>query len=302
MCLTVVGGFIDDKTLNDDIWVQPTSDQGWKQLTKLPERRRNVTFCQTRDGFLVVGGTAGGNKGCNHCHHFVAKSREWKRLADMITGRGGVAAVLLGDDVFVIGGAVGHIEGIKILSNCESISLSSNKWSTHPPMRQGIVRPISVPINTTIYVLLVDDPINKENQEGNARTLQILNTMTSEWSYGAPLPDDVGETWGASAVAINDTMLVAGGEDSICVQYVCKTNIWVTLKGPELVHHCGSLVVHDDKVLIVGGMCIGNDEWERHIETEEYELESNTWKVSDTKMPVGLSSHCAVLLDIATGN
>ena len=301
MCLAAACGHIDDVTPNTVIWVQARSGQGWKQLTTLPEFRSNVTVCQTKDGFLVVGGTIGG-KACNHCHHFIAQSREWKRLADMVTARHGAAAVLLGDDVFVIGGAVGVGEEMEILSHCESIRLSSNTWSTHPPMRQGMLLPISVPINTTIYVLFNDHPYNKVNQVGGERSLQLLDTTTSRWSHGAPLPDDVGKTLGAGAVAINDTVLVAGGEDRICVQYLCHTNTWVSLKGPELIHFYGSLVVHNDKVLLLGGRWEANEGWEYHKECEEYDEDSDSWKASDSKLPVGLDGHQAVLLDIATGN
>ena len=61
---------------------------------------------------------------------------------------------------------MGWNEERQILSHCESIRLSNNTWSTHPPMRQGMMRPIAVPINTTIYVLFEDGPDNKVNQVG----------------------------------------------------------------------------------------------------------------------------------------
>ena len=85
------------------------------------------------------------------------------------------------------------------------------------------------------------------------------------------------------------------------MQYYCHINIWVSLKGPELIHHCGSLVVHNDKVLLLVGAWKANEGWEEHKECKEYDEESNLWKVSDTKLPVGLFSHQAVL-DDATGN
>ena len=300
--LAIVGGQTKDN-FNTTCYLRKRSGCEWKKpLTQIPEALNESSICETDDGFLMVGGHIN-NQSSSHCHQFYTKTISWKRMADMPCSRHCTAAIRFAKKVYVLGGVVrlDSERKFSIADYCHSIDLHSNTWRRHKRMKQGMVYPISVPINSCIYVLFNDDEVaNRSIVTGNKLTLQMYDIETRKWSYGASLPYGVGRTWGASAIAINDTMLVAGGVDRICAQYLPATNTWIKMNRMNLQHHYGCLSVHRDTVLLLGGQyhdgMAGKPKMSKAV--EEYDLGKDHWKVSDIKLPLGLCLHHSVLLDL----
>ena len=94
----------------------------------------------------------------------------------------------------------------------------------------------------------------------------------------------------ASMISVNNQLLVAGGWKKVCAWYTPSTDTWCMGQKPKEWHHYGSLVYHDNTILLLGDTSEdGTDA------VEEY---SGTWSVIDIKMPKNLRNHHAVVLDM----
>ena len=129
----------------------------------------------------------------------------------MPTARSGVSSMSLGEDIFVIGGAVSRDGEWVPVDNVECVSINENKWTILKHMLQGMFFPITTVIDNYIYVLFNDDDDNKVTQQGSIRTLQRYHHISQRWSSVNPLPDSVSWTVGAQGTRTGGSMYVVGG-------------------------------------------------------------------------------------------
>ena len=198
--LVILGGAAEDLETQDKCRILDKRGKNWKVLTKLPEKLSAISVCQTDDGFVISGGRNEDLANVSSCYQFVASTRVWKRLADLLTARFGAASMMIEGCVYIIGGAErqsGNGEQVPV-NYCQSLNLNGNVWNKHIPMLQGMAYPIAVAINGIIFVIFSDQGLNKGFKFGDRKTLQMYNSQTNEWSYGEALPDDVERTAGAS--------------------------------------------------------------------------------------------------------
>ena len=90
-----------------------------------------------------------------------------------------------------------------------------------------------------------------------------------------------------------DKLCVAGGLKKICTLYDPTADVWTTMKQPVHVHRYGTLVYHNNKLLLLGGSWTDSTD-----EVEEHNVEDDTWSVCAYKMPAKLYSHHGLVLDL----
>ncbi len=253
-------------------------------------------MCGTSDGLMCIGGHDG-KKCVSACQRYRTTTGRWQQCAPMPTPRQAAAAVLIQDHVYVMGGVV-EVDGEWQSTTCtEAYSLSEDVWEKKTPMKQGMIAPISAGVGNTICVLY-----NDNHKYSVTRTLQLYNAVNDQWRFGASLPDTMGRTFGARAVGLDDSCLVAGGPDNLCARYMIRTNRWEELTPPHHMHHYGSLILHAGEVLIMGGVSdIEEDDDGYGLPSdivESFDVSQNTWSVCTWRMPQKLWLHHAVLLPV----
>ena len=94
------------------------------------------------------------------------------------------------------------------------------------------------------YVYLLDTERTKK--------LLVLDLARKMWNALASLPLD-GSCARASMAALNGKLGVVGGPDKICAWYNPPTGSWSIDQTVNKVHRNGSLLVHGNTLLILGG-------------------------------------------------
>ena len=217
----------------------------------------------------------------------------------MQTARAASASLMLGDDVYILGGIVKPGEEWQPIPNCDRLDIEQNEWTACSSMLRGMMWPLAVGLGNRILVLFHEHPYNKMKRRKKERTLQEYDPDTSQWTMKMPLPETIGLTDGARTVALGDSMFVAGGAEKICVKYTPSTNQWTALALPRCLHIGGALALYNGHVLLLGGKEWNEKEKRQYRSNlvEEYDTKSSVWKDSDIQLPRCLSRHAVFMLD-----
>ena len=181
--------------------------------------------------------------------------------------------------------------------------LSKRNWRTLPDMLQGMSDPVVGCIKNCVYVI---SPVHSEHEfekRGCQIPVQCFDTLTSKWSFKAPLPRGVTRIAGACAVALAGMLYVVGQE--LCLRYNPSENTWTVLEQPVESHTCCAAMVLNNKIIICGGtkgstFCPYYETWsyispKNMSDTiEEYDPSTNTWRRLPVKLPMKLESHFVV--------
>ena len=92
-----------------------------------------------------------------------------------------------------------------------------------------------------------------------------------------------------SIAAGNGRLYAAGGQMMFCWQYSISTDSWVKLSSPSLTHYGGTLLFHQNSLLLLGG----NSE-----NVEGYSVEADIWAVAPYKLQKKLAGHFAFMMDL----
>ena len=156
-------------------------------------------------------------------------------------------------------------------------------------------------------------PGNDELWEGGDIPFQCYDIASASWSMlaGPPIPD----TGGACAVAVreiqrksaasadesvqgvsdageeDESLYIVGGYEGVCVRYSPHTAQWTKLTPTTAQYWNGGAVsLSPGSITVCGGWCHGN----RSTNIETYDVTTNTWIQSQSKLPVPLKFHfCA---------
>ena len=113
-----------------------------------------------------------------------------------------------------------------------------------------------------------------------------LDSARKTWEQKQTLP--TGDYTDTRMASVQGQLLVAGGNKGTVAQYNPETGTWCTGNPPAFLHSNGALVVHQQRVFLMGGFT------EDHV--EEYNLETKCWSVCDVRVPKGLTNIYAMAL------
>ena len=129
----------------------------------------------------------------------------------------------------------------------------------------------------------------------SSKQLLRLDLKRTMWHRLASLPVDDQCNRVNMTVVNDDKLCVAGGRPNrICAWYSTATKTWSIGQALGSRHYHGSLLVHDNTLLILGG----RDPPHGTDEIEELNLADESWSVSNIKMPASLTFHHAMVLDV----
>ena len=266
--LVIVGGDISYRA-NRVCWKMNERRQ-LEKLTEIPydDLSRFHSVCPTDGGFIVTGG-----QNSDICYIYTAATMSWRRMREMLRKRDRHGSICIKGVLYVLGGVVSG----KWTDSVECLVLAENQWQTGHNLPQCVIYPKVAEINDRLYLL---DP--------NTRKLYQLDAVNKVWTERAPIPRcDIS----VSMTSVKGKLAVMGGQDRICALYDPTTDVWTEGQQPTYQHIFGSLVYHDDRLLM------GGASWYDTDAVEEYSLDDGTWSATDIKMPARLNRHYALVVD-----
>ena len=257
--LIIVGGQVD-QTVSDACWKVDQSD-AIVQFCDIPidELKAKHSVCKIPQGFVITGGV-----GSCLCIMFIASTKSWVRLQDILEDRQCHGSVCVNEVLYILGGYLGEYnEGRTYTSSVDSMVMKDGSWENGPDLPLVARFPKVSNCDESVYLLDAED----------SKKLFRLNVTTNVWHDLAPLP--VGKKChGVSMTVTNRRLLVAGGQSMICAWFNIDTNTWNTGAQPLREHEYGSLTYYNGKFLLLGGcFTCGSDE------VEMYDMEEDNWSL-----------------------
>ena len=242
----------------------------WEVFTEFPtgSQAHQSPVCLLVDGFAVM---CGGRKYDKNTK-YNAKTKTWFELPPTPVGLQNPSALLCSNSIYLLGG-VGK-------DSVYHLDLTTLKWHTDPPMLHKQNFPIATNLGDDIYV------VHNKLLNGNAdHTLQHYKKATNNWMYKSNLPDNAPSAYGSCLVSLKEDLYLVGGDNRICAQYTTTTNTWTLLSRPMNNHFTGPALVSDGTIYLFSG----GDAYQSDC-IEEYNIDTNQWKMSHMKLPRGLDN------------
>ena len=216
------------------------------------------------------------------CIMFIASTRSWLRMHDMLTMRQCHGTICAKQVLYVLGGFVGiYREDSKCTNSVDYMIMERGKWQKGPRLPFDVKFPKVSNLDDRIYLL-----------DQNTSQFLCLDIDKEVWHTLAPLPGD-GSCIGVSMTAARKQLFVAGGQNMFCSWYTSETNTWCNGQQPLREHRYAAFTYHHDKLVLLGGC---NQVGSGTDEVEEYNIEEDKWSLCSYKMPRMLHLHYAAVL------
>ena len=276
--MVVIVGGQEVNTVNNACWKVSQSNE-IEHLCDIPvdDLKIQASACVVPQGFVLTGG-----KGKRLCIMFIATKKLWVRLQNLIEQRHSHGSIYVKDVLYVLGGYIASSSDVST-DTVEMMMLRDGEWQNGPNLPNAVKFPKVSSIEEHLYLL----------DAHGSKELWYLDVDEEVWSKLAPLPVKT-SLRGVSMTSSRGRLFVAGGQKMVCAWFDPHTNTWCTGQQPLQQHKYGSLVYHDDKLLLLGGSF--NDGTD---EVEEYDIDNDTWSVCSYKMPRKLCSHHVLVLDLS---
>ena len=273
--VVIVGGQ-EGETVSDVCWKVDQSE-AIVQFCDIPiaDLETRCSVCKLPQGFVITGGA----DSCL-CIMFIASTKSWVRLQDILEERQCHGSVCVNEVLYVLGGYLG--EDNQHSNSVDSMVIKNGNWESGPNLPLVVKFPKVSNCHESVYLL---------DAEGSKKLFH-LDVTIDVWHELAPLPVEQG-CYGISMTSANSRLLVAGGENMICAWFSMDTNTWSTGKQPLREHDYGSLAHFNGKFLLLGGYFEGGTD-----EAEMYDIEEGNWTLCTYKMPRKRRLHHALLLKV----
>jgi N-acetylneuraminic acid mutarotase len=209
----------------------------------------------------------------------------WTAGAPMPTPRTEVAAAVLKDNIYVIGG---FDESSQVTDIVEVYNFTNNTWANAASLPEPLHHAAAAAYDGKIYVVGgYTAPWSPSNK------LFIYDPIQDKWQEGNPMPTARGAL---NVNFINGTLYAIGGSSDRPLNsneaYDPSKDIWTSKASmPTARHHAGSAVI-DGKIFVIGGRILGSSE---NISVNEaYDPEQDKWITNLAAMPSKRSGIAAI--------
>jgi N-acetylneuraminic acid mutarotase len=137
-------------------------------------------------------------------HQALAQDGTWAAQAPMSTARYGLAAGVLNNIFYAVGG-FNNETGAPMERTVEAFDPMANAWTTKAPMPSGRVLAAAGVVNGTLYVVGGTDFIGHM-----FATVEAYNPATDSWTSKAPMP---APRYGQAVAVVNGILYAIGGWD-----------------------------------------------------------------------------------------
>lgn len=175
----------------------------WTRVRSMPVALNHAAAAAWHDRLYVVGGYAdpdGLSKERALLLRYDPKTNRWKRLARAPSARGALAAAVVADRLYAVGGA----RGGQALATLEVYDLRKNRWTTGPPMAVPREHLAAAATSGSVYALA-----GRAAGQGNFATVERFDVRAGTWER---MPDMAKPRGGIAAAVVAGDVIVFGGE------------------------------------------------------------------------------------------
>ena len=258
----LVGGiadFEDDGTTADSLDTAERFDfrtGRYEELPPLPRALNHVTVVAADGDVYALGGLGDdfeALEATGESWRYDAGERRWEPIAPMPTPRGGAGAAVIGDRIYVAGGAADR----RSVGTLEAYDLETGRWSRLAPM--GVERDHHgvAALEGKLHA------VGGRRVEGSPMAdHERYDPATDDWER---LPDIPEATSGFGFVAHDGRLIAAGGEDlprrvltGSVWAYSPKSETWARLSSMSRPKHGFAMVEHSGRLwAFSGSRCSG---------------------------------------------
>lgn len=247
--IVVVGGFGASAEPVATVEMYDVTTDRWEARAPYPVPVHHAAAAVVAGRLIVVGGYTGGRVGWTRLatvHEYDPARNAWIQRASLLTARGALAAVAIGDRLHAIGGDADGVTGAH-----EVYDPRADRWThaaTMPTARDHLA---AVAVGARMWAL--------GGRTGFLGTqypnVEIYDPAGDSWRVGVPLPAGRG---GLAAASIGDRVYVFGGEAPLRIfnaneMYEAAGQRWIAKAAmPTARHGIGAAVV-GGRIYIAGG-------------------------------------------------
>ena len=182
------------------------------------------------------------------------------------------------------------------------MNIKTEVWSPASPILHSVFDPFIAATGMHIYVILCNDDENGDAYDAYGASVQCYDTVTEARSFRLAVTENMGSTYGASAVTLGDCIYLVGGFDKLCAEYNIHTDTWRSLESCLQVRIFGSTAVFGGKIVLLGGGTNAEDLGRTETDSVEcYDVDKNEWRDMELKLPVSMcGGHYAIVVNVAT--
>jgi len=176
----------------------------YDELEELPEPLNHIGMVAYDGDIYIVGGHGNLLNGVapkRDFYRYSPDSRRWSRLPPMPTARGAVAAAVIGDRLYVVGGMVrGHAVTV-----AQAYDFGEGTWEDIAPLPEPREHIAGVALDGRLYVIG-----GRNDDTDSLGTVERYDPDRNRWEK---LPDLPIASGGLEAVAFGEAILAMGGGD-----------------------------------------------------------------------------------------
>jgi non-specific serine/threonine protein kinase len=176
----------------------------WSRVRGMPIALNHAAAVSWHGRLYVVGGyadPAGLSQEQALLLRYDPRADRWKRLADPPSARAALAAAVVGDRLYAVGG----VRGGAALGTLEIYDLRKDRWTTGPDMEVAREHLAASASGGFVYALA-----GRAAGEGNFAAAERFNTKTGAWER---LRDMAKPRGGIAAATVHGDVVVFGGEE-----------------------------------------------------------------------------------------
>lgn len=184
----------------DNVWVYDPATDSWDtDLTPLPEPRLAGAAVAHDNYIYVVGGTGGSRA----LLRYDPAHDEWAALADMGYDTEHTAAVVLGDEIYVLAGRWQN----DTITRVVIYDIAADRWREGPALNLERAGHAATVLNGKIYVF-GGEVLPDQTHD----SVEILDPVGGQWAMGVVMPYTL---HGVPAVTFEGRIYVIGGSDRV---------------------------------------------------------------------------------------
>jgi hypothetical protein len=182
-----IGGGGEVGATNKNEEYDPTTNT-WAIKAAVPTGRSSLVTATIQNKIYAIGGSADEYPWMPVAVNEVydPSTNTWETKAEMPTARTQMCANNVNDQIYVVGGFESAGTTVKPSNKTEACDPITDTWTVKAEMLYPEVYHSSVAIGTKIYVLT--SPFQISRTEVSDAPIQIFDTKTNSWSFGARLP------------------------------------------------------------------------------------------------------------------
>ena len=200
------------------------------------------------------------------CGKEVPLDTAWDRRAGMDVPRSEMPAVVLDDQVWVLGGLTNSVLGVSGSTVVEVYDPATDTWSAGPELPEARHHAMAAVVGEDLYLIggMVEDSFNPSDLAWRLRA--------GVWESIAPLP---APRAAGAAVAAGDSIYVIGGvpDGASALRYDAVSDEWSETAPLAVAREHTAAAIHEGKVYVAGGRWNG----EMLSSVERFDDSSNQW-------------------------